>query len=96
MCTLRNPAPIGRSIWGVKHRLHRDLPKGTSVDSAVAYLNGIGVRYVINGKPPEIGGWENAVLPAEWPYQGDLQFDIFFDSANRVRGDSVYEEVIGM
>jgi hypothetical protein len=96
MGTLLNPAPVGRTTWGVKRRLDRDLPIGTSADSAVAYLNRIGVHYVIAGKPPEILGWEDGVLPAQFPYQGDLNFRILFDANNRVRGDTVYEEVTGM
>jgi hypothetical protein len=95
MCTLLNPAPIGRTTWVVKHQLDRSLPKGTSMDSAVAYLTHIGVRYVIAGTPPEILGTEEGVLPG-FPCEGDLVFRVFFDGGHRVRGDTVYRQVICM
>jgi hypothetical protein len=65
--TLRNPAPIGRTISGVKRRLDRDLPAGTSVDSAVAYLNRTGVHYMITDEPRQIWGREEGVQ-TEWPW----------------------------
>jgi hypothetical protein len=92
--TLRNPAPIGRTISGVKRRLERDLPEGTSVDSAVAYLNRIGVHYVITDEPRQIAGWENGVQ-TQWPFEGDLIFILYYDDAKRIRFDTVYSEVIG-
>jgi hypothetical protein len=96
VCTLFRPAPMGRTIMGVKQRLHRDLPNGTSADSAIAYLNHVGVRYVIVHKPTGILGWEDGVLPAPLGVDGNLKFEILFDEADHVRGDTVYEERIGL
>jgi hypothetical protein len=93
MCTLRNPAPIGRTISGVKRRLDRDLPAGTSVDSAVAYLNRTGVHYMITDEPREISGRENGVQ-TEWPFEGDLIFILYYDDTKHIRFDTVYKEVI--
>lgn len=92
ICTLRNPAPVGRTIWGVKRRLDRDLPEGTSMDSAVAYLNRLGVRYMIDSDH-EISGWEDGVQ-AQWPLESGLIFDIYFDMDKRVRRDTVCKRVI--
>jgi hypothetical protein len=106
MCTLRYPAPIGRTIWGVTRRLDRDLPKGTSMDSAVAYLNRVGivevttldptfkgrVWYMINSSH-DIEGVEEGVA-TQWPLEGDLIFHIYFDNDKRVVRDTVYGEVI--
>jgi hypothetical protein len=91
MCTLRNPAPIGRTIGGVQRRLDRHLPIGTSMDSAVSYLNHVGVWYIIDS-PHEISGREDGVQ-TEWPFEGDLRFDIYFDNDRRVRRDTVYKHV---
>ena len=93
ICTLRNPAPIGRTISGVKRRLDRDLPAGTSVDSAVAYLNRTGVHYMITDEPRQISGREEGVQTA-WPLEGDLIFKLYCDDAKRIRFDTVYAEVI--
>jgi hypothetical protein len=92
MCTLRNPAPIGRTISGVKRRLDRDLPAGTSVDSAVAYLKRTGVHFDVTD-PHQIEGWEDGVA-TEWPFEGDLIFKLYYDDAKRIRFDTVYAEVI--
>jgi hypothetical protein len=94
MCTLRNPAPIGRTISGVKRRLDRDLPAGTSVDSAVAYLNRTGVHYMITDEPRHISGREEGVQTA-WPIEGDLIFILYYDDTKHIRFDTVYSEVIG-
>jgi hypothetical protein len=88
---LRNPAPIGRTISGVKRRLERDLPAGTSVDSAVAYLNRTGVHYTITDEPRQIWGREEGVQ-TEWPFEGDLIFILYYDDAKRIRFDTVYKE----
>jgi hypothetical protein len=94
MCTLRNPAPIGRTISGVRRRLDRDLPAGTSVDSAVAYLNRTGVHYMITDEPRQISGREEGVQTA-WPLEGDLIFKLYYDDTKHIRFDTVYSEVIG-
>ena len=105
MCTPRNPAPIGRTVRGVQHRLDRDLPMGTSMDSAVAYLNRVGMVevtaldqtfkgrawYMIDS-PHDISGREEGVQ-TEWPFEGDLVFHIYFDNDKRVVRDTVYEHI---
>jgi hypothetical protein len=95
LCTLRNPAPIGRTISGVKHRLDRDLPPGTSVDSAVAYLKRTGVDYMLSDEPRQISGREYGVH-TEWPFVGDLIFTLYYDDTKHIRFDTVYAEVIGL
>ena len=92
MCTLRNPAPIGRTISGVKRRLERDIPAGTSVDSAVAYLKRTGVHYMVTDSPRQIEGREEGVQTA-WPFEGDLVFILYYDDARRIRFDTVYTEI---
>jgi hypothetical protein len=89
--TLRNPAPIGRTISGVKHRLDRDLPAGTSVDSAVAYLKRTGVHFDVTD-PHQIEGWEDGVA-TEWPFEGDLVFTLYYDDTKHIRFDTVYKRV---
>ena len=92
MCTLRNPAPVGRTISGVKRRLERDIPACTSVDSAVAYLKRTGVHYMITDSPRQIEGREEGVQTA-WPFEGDLVFILYYDDAKRIRFDTVYAEI---
>lgn len=62
------------------------------MDSAVAYLNRVGVQYMI-ASPHEISGREDGVQ-TQWPLEGDLIFRIYFDNDKRVRRDTVYKEVI--
>lgn len=72
----------------------RDLPAGTSVDSAVAYLNRTGVHYRITDEPRQISGRETGVQ-TEWPFEGDLIFILYYDDTQHIRFDTVYAEVIG-
>jgi hypothetical protein len=101
-------APLGRSTNAIRLRLGTDLPKGTSLDSAKAYLTKLGISWtLLEGK--ELRQFEYDSLFAKGPvlrgYQpkicsglleGWVQFHLYFSERLLLTDGRVWCFTVGL